>query len=233
MRALFSTGSPARYMMPPRLGDEQVNCGPDWADETIRPNGTKFGAGFSTFLGYAKFIVAEFARRPDLALVMRPHPLFFGTLLSRKIWTQAEIDGFLADVARAGNIHIDRNASYLPLFARAEAMISDASSFVLEFTATGKPLLFLANPAGPVLNEDGSFVTDHLYNAADEGDIARFLDQVSAGIDPMGASRRAAYPDYMHLPPEGVAIKHAISERLAGELHATAVTAPERELAAV
>ena len=201
----------------------------------MRPNGTKFGAGFSTFLGYAKFIVAEFARRPDLALVMRPHPLLFGTLLSRKIWTQAEIDGFLADVVRAGNIHIDRNASYLPLFARAEAMISDASSFVLEFTATGKPLLFLANPAGPVLNEDGSFVTDHLYNAADESDIARFLDQVSAGADPMGAGRRAAYPDYMHRPAEGVgvAIKHAISERLATELNASTAVAPERELAAV
>ncbi|MDI1250406.1 MAG: glycosyltransferase [Lacunisphaera sp.] len=34
MRVLFATGSAARYMLPPRLGDEQVNCGPDWADET-------------------------------------------------------------------------------------------------------------------------------------------------------------------------------------------------------
>lgn len=32
MRILFSTGSPAHYMRPPSLGDEQVNCGPDWAE---------------------------------------------------------------------------------------------------------------------------------------------------------------------------------------------------------
>jgi hypothetical protein len=32
MRVLFATGSPARYMLPPQLGDEQVNCGPDWAN---------------------------------------------------------------------------------------------------------------------------------------------------------------------------------------------------------
>lgn len=38
MRVLFATGSAARYMLPPRLGDEQVNCGPDWADETA-PDG--------------------------------------------------------------------------------------------------------------------------------------------------------------------------------------------------
>ena len=34
MNVLFATGSPARYMRPPQLGDAQVNCGPDWRDET-------------------------------------------------------------------------------------------------------------------------------------------------------------------------------------------------------
>ncbi len=33
MRVLFSTVSSAGYMAPPRLGDEQVNCGPDWENE--------------------------------------------------------------------------------------------------------------------------------------------------------------------------------------------------------
>ena len=35
MRVLFSTGSSARYMAPPRLGEEQINCGPDWADRQL------------------------------------------------------------------------------------------------------------------------------------------------------------------------------------------------------
>jgi hypothetical protein len=33
MRVLFSTISPRAYMAPPPLGDEQINCGPDWKDE--------------------------------------------------------------------------------------------------------------------------------------------------------------------------------------------------------
>lgn len=33
MRVLFATGTPASYMAPPCLGDEQVVCGPDWNDE--------------------------------------------------------------------------------------------------------------------------------------------------------------------------------------------------------
>lgn len=32
MRILFLTGSPARYMAPPQLGEEQINAGPDWSD---------------------------------------------------------------------------------------------------------------------------------------------------------------------------------------------------------
>lgn len=34
MRILFSTGSPENYMAPPRLAEEQINCGPDWPDAT-------------------------------------------------------------------------------------------------------------------------------------------------------------------------------------------------------
>ena len=33
MRVLYTTSSAAGYMRPPLLGDEQINCGPDWADE--------------------------------------------------------------------------------------------------------------------------------------------------------------------------------------------------------
>jgi hypothetical protein len=32
MRTLLLTGSPARYMAPPQLGDEQIVAGPDWTD---------------------------------------------------------------------------------------------------------------------------------------------------------------------------------------------------------
>jgi hypothetical protein len=32
MRVLFATGSPAHYMRPPLLGDQQIVCGPDWTD---------------------------------------------------------------------------------------------------------------------------------------------------------------------------------------------------------
>jgi tetratricopeptide (TPR) repeat protein len=186
----------------------------------IRPKaGSPWGEGFSTFTRWWEPMLAAFAARPDLALVIRPHPLLFGTLESRRIWSSSQVQEFHRAVQAAGNVRFDREGSYLPLFARAEAMISDASSFLLEYAATGRPLLYLHNPDGPGLNEDGGFVRDHLDWAEQETDLAAFLDNVAAGRDPRGDARRRAYPEYMHQPPggAGAAVRDAILTRLAAE----------------
>lgn len=183
----------------------------------IRPNQTPWGEGFSTFTRWCDFMLGEFERRgKELALVIRPHPLFFGTLEARRIWTRAQTDAFMRRIGRAGNIVIDREPSYLPLFARADALMSDASSFVLEFAATGKPLLYLHNPQGPQLNDDGDFVRDHCHWGEQEDEIRAFLDQTAAGTDPRGPARRAAFPQYLHQPKQGAgrAVADAVLARL-------------------
>ncbi len=181
----------------------------------VRPDGT----GYSTFMLWQEFLLEEFARRPELAFVIRPHPLFFGTLERRGLWSATQVAGFLARVERAGNVLIDRRASYLPIFAASAAMLSDASTFLLEYPATGKPLLYLHNPRGPQLNADGEFVRTHSYTAERREELVAFLDMVAAGADPRAAARRAAYGQVMHAPAGGVAqaIKHTVLERLAAE----------------
>ncbi len=185
-----------------------------------RPDGSDWGTGYSTFLRWWKFLPAEFARRPDMAFVIRPHPLFFDTLAKRGLLLSEQIEEFLGRCQAAGNIHIDRRSSYLPAFASSAAMLSDASSFVLEYAATGRPLLYLHNPHGPGLNADGAFVRDYCATAQDEIAIVRFLDSVATGDDAGGEDRRAAYRrEFMHMPEDGagVAIKNAVLARLKEE----------------
>jgi tetratricopeptide (TPR) repeat protein len=185
----------------------------------VRPDGSVFGKGFSTFLRWQQYLPDEFARRRGLALVIRPHPLFFATLEQRKILTPEQTREFLARCSAAGAL-IDQRPSYLPVFAASTAMISDASSFLFEYAGTGRPLLYLRNPAGPGLNSDGEFVTKYCYTAQTEEEIRQFLDLVEAGQDPSAATRRAAYKELMYVPPEGAGrtIKRAIESRLAAEM---------------
>ncbi len=183
----------------------------------IRPNNT----GYSTFLIWQEFFLEEFARRQDMAFVIRPHPLFFGSLESRKIWTRAQVDDFLRRVEKAGNVLIDRRPSYLPVFAASDAMLSDASSFLIEYGATGRPLLYLHNPNGPSLNDDGEFVRSQNYTALSREDVSNFISMVAEGRDPLGPGRRARYGEVMTSPPGGVA--NAIKKHILTQLtHETA-----------
>ncbi|ACB73746.1 glycosyltransferase family protein [Opitutus terrae] len=185
----------------------------------VRPGLSEFGTGFSTFLRWRSYLPEAFARRSEMAFILRPHPLFFASLEKRGVASAAEIADFLRRCEAAGNIHLDRRPSYLPAFAASTALMSDASSFLLEYGATGRPILYLHNPDGPGLNHDGDFVRDYCATATTESEIEAFLDDVAAARDARGAERRAAYHEFMHVPAEGVGqlIKETVEERLAAE----------------
>ena len=161
-------------------------------------------------------MLEEFARRPVLVLIIRPHPQLFSMLHAHGVQTQEQIDAYLARCDEMPNVIIDRRQSYLPVFAATDAIMSDASSFVLEYAVTGKPVLYLRNPCSPGLDLDGEFVAKYCQSAETENEIRRFLDNVSEGKDPGRDERRSAIREYMYDPPGNVgdAIKEAVTNRL-------------------
>ena len=161
-----------------------------------RLNGTRFGDGFSTFLRWRDFFLREFARRPELAFVIRPHPNFFSALEERWLMTRAQLDRFVEQCADAG-IFIHRSPAYFPMLAAADAMISDGSSLLIEFGITGKPVCYLHNPDGPMAHLDYEldfdFVRQHCWWAMEEPQIRAFLDGLRGAVaDKTGQELRAA-----------------------------------------
>ena len=198
----------------------------------IRPD----GSGYSTFLTWWKFLPEEFARRPDLALVIRPHPLFFTTLEARKLLTREQIDDFLARCAAAGNIRIDRSPTYLDVFARADALISDGASFLIEYGVTGKPVCYLHNSRGPLAHlhyeVDLDFVRKECAWAESETDIRGFLDQVKRAGGVIDAERVAKAQRLLSVNPLGAGwtIKRAVEARLEAETELEAAVGAADEL---
>ena len=190
----------------------------------VRLNGTRFGDGYSTFLRWRDFLPAEFARRPDLAFVIRPHPNFFAALEQRGIMTRTELDEFCRRCAEAGNIRVDISSSYYPVLAAADAMISDGSSLLIEFGITGKPVCYSHNPNGPVAHLDYELDLDYIRQyqswATSEGHFRTFLDRVAAGEDSGREVRIAELRRRMGVRAGGVgpAIKQMLEERLAAEI---------------
>lgn len=202
------------------IAGRRVVC---WSpDADVRPDGeTPFGRGRSTFACWMNFLPEEFARRQNLAFVVRPHPRFFAQLERAGTFTEAQFDAFVERCAAAGNIHIDRRPSCLTALAASSALLADNSSLLPEFAFTGRPLLYLRNPHGPPLARH-LFAEGFCPEAETEAGIVRFLDLVAVGDDvARTAQNRTNFRSCLRLPPEGagVAIKEEVERRLHEEEH--------------
>ena len=151
---------------------------------------------WSTFFLYGEGILTAVTERPDLFLMIRPHPLFFGTLRSNGSWNKSDEEAFRSRIASMDNCDLDERDSYLPAFFGSDAMMTDAGSFLLEFIATGKPLLYLAHPDGIGLNDDADIV-ESVDTAREIREIESFLDMLIKGQDHASDARRAAVTEFL------------------------------------
>lgn len=87
----------------------------------------------------------EFARQQTtLDIVMRPHPIMFGTLLDKKLISEDVLNEWLQGWNELPNTVIDQEGDIANLFAAADIFVTDGISFLGEYPiATGKPAIFM------------------------------------------------------------------------------------------
>ena len=152
---------------------------------------------WSTFDQYGPFIMSEIACRPELFLIIRPHPLFFSNLRYKGAWTSAHEDAFRKTIAKSANMTLDESPDYYKSFSASDALMADVGSFLLEYLPTGKPLLYLHLLNGIGLNDDGSDLVKHLYRADSHKDIADFLNMITHNEDPHKSIREKITPEFL------------------------------------
>lgn len=172
------------------------------------------GLKWSTFNIYGFHILEEILRRQELFLLLRPHPLFFKTMLEQNVWDEEGERIFREMVEGAGNIALDESADYSMAFSVADALMADAGSFLLEFLPTLKPILYLHCVDGEGLNDDGELIR-YLYAAFDKEDISGFLDRVAMGQDPKRQQRIAVLPEFLY----GLNDESSAGERICEHLY--------------
>ena len=152
---------------------------------------------WSTFDILAENILTEFLSRPDFVLIFRPHPLLYKSLINAGIFTAHEIDEFKCEL-RALGIIVDERADHRHAFSSSCALLTDAGSFLLEYLITGKPVLYLKNPDGLGLNDQGAAVVKLYHQATDISDIVHFLDWLSSGKDNEYENRCSAINSFFY-----------------------------------
>ncbi|MEJ2631637.1 MAG: CDP-glycerol glycerophosphotransferase family protein [Acidihalobacter sp.] len=146
-----------------------------------------FSPSYSQSLNFSTFDLIgpelfEFAKsyQDNFCLLWRPHPGLFPVLAREGILTYSEIDQLRQELVHVG-IVLDESPSHLPAFEISDALFTDVGSFLLEYLATGKPILALHNPDGEPLNEESSALVRHYAQASSPEEVLQFIDDLATG----------------------------------------------------
>lgn len=135
---------------------------------------------WSTYRLFGEKILKKFAMEIDAVLLWRPHPSFFTGLINNGDMSIVEMNKLLSEVELSDNIILDKTSDYRISFVISDALISDASSFLVEYLVTGKPICY-TYPKSTY-----SIVNDHLlpayYNGSTWEEINSFINMVKNDI---------------------------------------------------
>lgn len=146
---------------------------------------------WSTFDTLAIDILKTFERKPDIALIFRPHPLLWKKLINIGAFDDSGIVALKDELQRKGVI-LDERTDHRHAFKASAAMLSDVGTFLMEYLAVGKPALYLLNSDGLGLNEEGEKAVSYYHSASTAVEVSAFLDQISTGADLLKVDRDSA-----------------------------------------
>jgi len=131
---------------------------------------------FSTWPTIGKNLFDYFCNRKDITILFRPHPFFFWNIA--RLMGKAEADR-IRNLA-LDNFILDESDTYLDAFYRSDALITDASSVLIDYTVMSKPICFTNNgDPRQYLNEfTVKLIEDCTHLASSVGDIELFINKV-------------------------------------------------------
>ena len=128
-----------------------------------------------TFLETGKPMLDYAKTHPEAKWVFKPHPQLRRALLQTGTWTNADVDAYFDAWKSIGTICTDGN--YQDLFLSSKAMVTDSASFLLEYGATGKPLVQLVPPGA------GTDLSPHIRNLLASYYRVETVDALASTLD--------------------------------------------------
>jgi CDP-glycerol glycerophosphotransferase (TagB/SpsB family) len=149
--------------------------------------------GGSHFIEYMDILFDLKEKYPYNSFIFRPHPLMFGELKNKQLASQTEIDEFLEKI-KEYSIEYDHDTMMDQAIEKADLMITDYSSIIINYFLTGKPIIYCK--AQYELNEEYSKIEKCMYVAKSKTDIQRYVEMLLSGNDPLKESRKKLIESY-------------------------------------
>lgn len=141
----------------------------------------------STFFENKDVLIKYFQNHPELSLIIRPHPLMFAHYIDTGVMNKAEVDAYKQLIIDTPNITLDENPSYIGSFKKADCLIADYSSVVIEYFITGQPIIYL-NGTKTIERS----IADAFYVSETPDQTLSFVQKLADGIDEKADLREKA-----------------------------------------
>lgn len=141
----------------------------------------------STFFENKDVLIKYFQSHPELSLIIRPHPLMFAHYIDTGVMNKAEVDAYKQLIIDTPNITLDENPSYIGSFKKADCLIADYSSVVIEYFITGQPIIYL-NGTKTIERS----IADAFYVSETPDQTLSFVQKLADGIDEKADLREKA-----------------------------------------
>ena len=178
---------------------------------TILPGAEKV----STWEDFSETIFQVIEKHPDIVLLWRPHPMLFGALLSAGKITSAELDAFVAEKSSKHNIILDTSADYRPAIALSDGLITDGTTFAIEYLYSGKPYMVTTHNLSSFYEPEA--MEQALYIGYSATDVATFIEEFAKGKDPK-RERRLAWQKSTLFYPDRQTVGEYIIQQTINEL---------------
>lgn len=135
----------------------------------------------SHFFEYYKQFIELTKKNKEIEIVIRPHPLMFRNFIDNGLMSEEKVKEFKNKCRQPNNIYIDEDKDYMPLLRRADVLIADYTSLLIEYFVTGKPIIYCDNADN--LSQEAHIMDATLYHAKSFTDITDILSDLYKGND--------------------------------------------------
>ena len=170
---------------------------------------------FSNFLKYYNVMLDIAEKYSDrIQIAFKPHPILKPKLILDEQWGKEKTDEYYLKWDNMTNGQLEES-DYVDLFLTSDAMIHDSDSFMIEYLAVNKPVLYTVHDDKVTdrFNAFGKMAYEHHYKAHYEEDIIDFIESIVLNEhDPLSDSREAFLKNWVNLKKNCSASENIFNE---------------------
>jgi Putative glycosyl/glycerophosphate transferases involved in teichoic acid biosynthesis TagF/TagB/EpsJ/RodC len=155
----------------------------------------------SSFFDYKENFLALSDSEPNIDFVFRPHPLIFSSVIAEGVMSEKDIHSYIRSYSSRSNTSLDRRPFYQDTICSADVIVTDITSLIPEYLATGKPIIFCPTQDG--FNAVGAKLSEGFYFATSWSEIEQTLKMLKNNIDPLKDKRREIVKEAYFMPDGG------------------------------